>query len=142
MKFPRNARMLKGHLDFAPFASVFFCLLIFVLLTRLVYTPGVVIHLAPPSPGATSVPGPTVSVELDAPGRLYFENHPISDADLKFQLQQFVRQYFPAPVTLAVLADTNSLSGRKMQVFELGRQAGITNFLDARAAGVFDPRGK
>ena len=35
MKFPRNARMLKGHLDFAPFASVFFCLLIFVVTASL-----------------------------------------------------------------------------------------------------------
>jgi biopolymer transport protein ExbD len=54
MKFPRNARIFKGHLDAAPFAGVFFCLLIFVLLGTLVYTPGVRIEL-PVS--ATELPG-------------------------------------------------------------------------------------
>ena len=41
MKFPRNARILRGQLDFAPFASVFFLVIIFVSLGSLVYTPGV-----------------------------------------------------------------------------------------------------
>ena len=65
MKFPRNARMFKGHLDAAPLASVFFCLLIFVLLASLIYTPGVRIELPEAITGAPAVSGPTVD-KLDA----------------------------------------------------------------------------
>ena len=39
MKFPRNARIFRGHLEIAPFASVFFLLVIFVSLSSLMYTP-------------------------------------------------------------------------------------------------------
>ena len=45
MKFPRNARIFRGQLDAAPFASVFFLLVIFVMLGTLVHTPGVRIDL-------------------------------------------------------------------------------------------------
>jgi hypothetical protein len=41
MKFPRNARIFRGQLDAAPFAIVFSCLLLFLLLSSLLYTPGV-----------------------------------------------------------------------------------------------------
>ena len=40
MKFPRNARIFRGQLDAAPFAAVFFLLVIFMMLGSLVYTPG------------------------------------------------------------------------------------------------------
>ena len=36
MKFPRSARIFRGHLDIAPFASVFFLLMIFALLGALI----------------------------------------------------------------------------------------------------------
>ena len=45
MKFPRNARIFRGQLDAAPYAIVFSCLLLFLLLSSLVYTPGVSIRL-------------------------------------------------------------------------------------------------
>ena len=53
MKFPRNARISRGHLDAAPFAGVLFCLLIFLLLASLVYTPGVLINL--PTSASSSI---------------------------------------------------------------------------------------
>ena len=46
MKFPRNARMLRSQLDAAPFAAVFFLLVIFMMLGSLVYTPGARLELA------------------------------------------------------------------------------------------------
>jgi len=66
MKFPRNARIFRGQLDAAPFAAVFFLLVIFALLTSLVYTPGVHVTL-PSAPAAdiAGVDGPTVAVAVD-----------------------------------------------------------------------------
>ena len=45
MKFPRNAYIFRGHLDAAPFASVFLLLVIFLMAGSLVYTPGVRLQL-------------------------------------------------------------------------------------------------
>jgi biopolymer transport protein ExbD len=52
MKFPRNVRIFRGQLDAAPFACVFFLLLIFIIMGTLVYTPGVRIKL----PAANGLP--------------------------------------------------------------------------------------
>ena len=45
MKFPRNARLLRSTFDVAPFAAVFFLLIIFVTLATLLPTPGLSLHL-------------------------------------------------------------------------------------------------
>ena len=73
MKFPRNAKMLRGQMDVAPFAGVFFCLVIFVLLASLVYTPGVHIELPAAVEGMTGVDGPTFAVALDANGQFIIQ---------------------------------------------------------------------
>ena len=139
MKFPRNARMLKGHLDFAPFASVFFCLLIFVLLSTLVYTPGVHIELPPPSSQhLTGVDGLSVRVALDAAGHLYYQNQLMTEYTLKSALADKVHQAFPEPVTLVLLADKRVTNERRLQVWQLARDAGITNGEEAVSPGIFD----
>ena len=73
MKFPRNARLLRSTLDVAPFAVVFFLLVIFLTLAALLPTPGLSLRL----PAASDLPGtdkPTVAVAVDADGRLFFAN--------------------------------------------------------------------
>ena len=143
MKFPRNARMLKGHLDFAPFASVFFCLLIFVLLSSMVYTPGVHIQLPPPSPHETGVGGERVRVGLDESGRLICENHMVTEPELKSWLETKVRQAYPEPVTLELEADKRVANERRMRVWQLARDAGITNGEEVTGPGISDvPPGK
>ena len=37
MKFPRNAKIFRGQLDATPFAGVFFCLVLFILLMGIVF---------------------------------------------------------------------------------------------------------
>ena len=71
MKFPRNARIFKGQLDAAPFVTVLFLLVLFLMLGTRVYTPGVRLELPgtdKPLPGTDS---PTVAVAIDASGQLY-----------------------------------------------------------------------
>jgi biopolymer transport protein ExbD len=46
MRFRRNVKVVRGQLEVAPFAAVFFLLLIFVLLTGLLYTPGIPLQVA------------------------------------------------------------------------------------------------
>ena len=62
MKFPRNARLLRSPFDVAPFAAVFFLLVIFLMLGGLIYTPGV--RIQPPS--ADGLPTRTLEMSLTA----------------------------------------------------------------------------
>jgi biopolymer transport protein ExbD len=125
MKFPRNARIFRGQLDVAPFAAVFFLLVIFVLLTTLVYTPGVHITL-PSAPAAdiAGVDGPTVAVAVDKNGRYYYQNRIVNEADLKRALEAEVKK-FPQPPTLILLSDQETANGMTVRLMELARSQGI-----------------
>jgi biopolymer transport protein ExbD len=127
MKFPRNARILRSQLDMAPFAMVFFLLVIFVMLGSLAYTPGVRIQL----PAADNLPGtdhPTVTVAEDAIGRLYFENQLIGEPELKLRLQA-AAEHSSEPLTLVVQADKAVTQERLVHLTLLARDAGITDAL-------------
>lgn len=50
MRFPRQAKIFRGQLDAAPVAGVLFLLLIFIQISSLLYTPGVLVQLQ--NPGA------------------------------------------------------------------------------------------
>jgi len=129
MKFPRNARIFRGQLDVAPFASVFFLLVLFLLLGSLLYTPGVRVEL----PVAEGLPGtdrPTIAVAVDAGGRFYFENQIIGEKELQACLQQAVRKS-PEPLTLLVEADKAVSYENLIHLTLLARGAGIRDALFA-----------
>ena len=50
MKFPRNAKILRSPFEVAPFAAVFFLLVIFLLLGALLPDAGIACRLQPPPP--------------------------------------------------------------------------------------------
>jgi biopolymer transport protein ExbD len=124
MKFQRNVRILRTQLDATPFAAVFFLLVIFMLLGSLIYTPGVHIQL-PMADGLAGTDKPTVSVAVDANGRLYFENRPIEDHELTARLRQ-QRERFSEPLALVVQADKAVTHEILIRVTTLAQQAGIT----------------
>lgn len=130
MKFPRNARMLKGHLDFAPFASVLFSLLIFLLLAALIlnYSPGIQVHLPAALPGLSGGEGEVLKLAVTADGRLYYDNQPVDEKDLQRKLTQAVRET-TGPVTLELYEDTNASTGLQMRVMGLSAAAGISRFV-------------
>jgi biopolymer transport protein ExbD len=135
MKFSRNARIFRGRLDMAPFAAVFFLLVMFLLLASLVYTPGVRLQL----PVANDLPGtdkPTVSVAIDANGRLYFENQLIEANELKNRLRKAVERS-GEPLTLAVQADEKVSYKQLIDLTMLARHAGIQEALLATLPGPF-----
>ena len=129
MKFPRNATIFRGQLDAAPFAAVFFVLVIFMMLGSLVYTPGARVELQ--LPRADGLPGtdkPSVSVAIDAEGRLYYENQWIEESELRRRLQEVVRKS-AEPLTLVVQADKAVSYEKCLRLALLARDAGISEAL-------------
>jgi len=135
MKFARNACILRSQLDAAPFAAVFFLLVIFMMLGSLIYTPGARLELE--LPRAKSLPGtdkPMVSVAIDADGRLYYENQWIEETALRGRLKE-VASKSSEPLTLVVQADKTVTYDRFMRLALLARDAGIREALLATLPG-------
>ena len=125
MRFPRNARIFRSQLDVAPFACVFFLLVMFMMLASLVYTPGARIQLQlPRAEGLAGTEKSPVRVAIDADGRLYYENQWIEAKDLRRRLQAAVKKS-EAPLTLVVEADKAVSYERCLQLALLARDAGI-----------------
>lgn len=137
MKFPRNARIFRGQLDAAPFASVFLLLVVFVLLRSMLYTPGIRIEL--PSAGnlpLSGVNGPTVSVAVTT-NALYFENQLMSENDFSNRLSITAKNN-RQPLTLIVQADRDVTEAKLVQLRVLADGAGVRGFLLATLPRPFD----
>ena len=137
MKFPRNTRLLRSPFDVAPFAAMFFLLLIFMMLGGLLPTPGVPLRL----PVASDLPGtdkPAVAVAVDSSGRFYFANQMVSEAQLKSRLATAVRNS-REPLTLVMHADKTVTYDQLVHLTSLARDAGITSALLATLPRVVNP---
>lgn len=128
MRFPRRQKIFRGQLDAAPFAGVFFLLVIFLALnSTLVFTPGVPIRL----PTADDLPGTdsaTVVVAIDAGGQLFFENQATDEKRLKQRLADEVKSS-REPLTLVVQADKDVKYETLVHIGLLARQAGFKDAL-------------
>ena len=129
MKFPRSAKILRSQFDVAPFAAVFFTLLILLLLGMMLPVPGIRMGLQPPSsddlPG---VAGPTVSMAVDSQGRFYFENRIVTEPVLKTCLS-VAAQTAPQKPTLVIHADRRVTYEQLAHLAMVAREAGLTNSL-------------
>ena len=129
MKFPRNAKLLRSPFDVAPFAAVFFLLVIFLLLGALLPVQGLRVQLQPPVAG--DLPGidkPTVAVAVDSGGRFYFANQIVTEAQLNSSLSNAVKNS-RAPLTLVIHADKTVTEDQLIHLTLLARDAGIQNAL-------------
>jgi biopolymer transport protein ExbD len=127
MKFPRNAKILRSHFDVAPFAAVFFLLVIFMMLGALIPTAG--IPLQPPA--ADQLPGidqPAVAMAVDDQERLYFENQIVTERVLKNSLIVAAKSAHE-PLTLIIHADKAVSYETIAHLSLLARDCGITNAL-------------
>lgn len=131
MKFPRNAKLLRSPFDVAPFAAVFFLVVIFLLLMALLPRPG--LSLALPkfdvSGVASDLPGtdkPTVSVAIDSGGRLFFSNQFVTENQLKADLRHAVVSS-KAPLTLVIQADQQVTYSNVVCIALLARDTGISD---------------
>jgi biopolymer transport protein ExbD len=129
MKFPRNNRLLRNPLDVAPFAAVFFLLVLFLMLGALLPVQGLRVQLDPPT--ANNLPGidkPGVAVAVDSSGRFYFANRIVSGTELKSDLSAAAKKS-RAPLTLIIHADKSVTYEQLVRLTLLARDAGIRNAL-------------
>jgi len=129
MKFPRTAKIMGSQSDAAPYAAVFFLLVIFLLIAALLPTPGVGISLSlPTADDLSGASQPTVAVAIDCSNRLYFANQIISEAQLKASLSNTVSRT-STPLTLIIEADKTVSYDELLHLTLLARDSGITNAL-------------
>lgn len=130
MRFPRNNRIFRGQFDAAPFAGVFFLLVLFLLLhPAFVFVPGVPLHL----PEAVDLPGtdrPTVVVAVDEGGQFYFANQVCDEATLAEKLKE-AATLAREPLTLVVRADEDVKYKVLARLWLIARNAGIRDMLQA-----------
>lgn len=130
MRFPHNTRIFRGQIEAAPFISVFFLLVIFLLLhSSFVFVPGLPIHLSE----AANLPGtdnPTVAVAVDASGNYYFDNQLCDDARLREQLRGVVAAA-REPVTLVVQVHREARVDVLLRLGMLAESVGIREVLQA-----------
>ena len=134
MKFPRNAKIIRSHFDVAPFAAVFFVLLIFLMLAGLLPTAG--IPLRPPE--ARDLPGTdqaTIAMAVDANGNLYYQNQIVTERVLANNLM-VATNTIHAPITLVIHADKTVSYETLAHLSLLARECGITNALLATLPSV------
>jgi len=129
MKFPRNIRLLRNPFDVAPFAAVFFMLVIFLALGALLPAQGLRVQLQPPS--ADDLPGtdqPNVAVAVDSNGRFYFRNKIVAEVELRAGLLNAVKNS-REPLTLVIHADRTVTYEQIVHLTLLARDAGFQNAL-------------
>ena len=136
MKFPRNAKILRSPFEMAPFAAMFFLLVIFLLLAALLPVQGLRVQLQPPVAG--DLPGvdkPTVAMAVDSGGRFYFKNQIVTN---EMQLSNNLRQAVTGarePLTLVIHADKSVTEDQLIHLALLARAAGIQSALLATLPG-------
>jgi biopolymer transport protein ExbD len=141
MKFERRAKILRGPLNAAPVAGVMMLLVIFVLLSSLLYTPGVLIEL-PTSDALTVTDNPTVVVQVDSGGQYFFENKLVDAMELKAALKSRLRTTAlqSRKLTLLLRADKATRNEDIMRLETLAQAAGITEVLLASRPVAFGPQ--
>ncbi len=128
MRFPRSTKIFRGQLDAAPYAGVFFLMVIFLLLnSSMVFTPGVPIQL-PQVAGLAGTERPSLVVVIDHAGQFYFENQVTDQSHLKESFAAAVAQA-PKPLTLIIKADKAVKYETLLQLGLLARDAGIRDAL-------------
>jgi len=112
MRFPRNAKIFRGQSDAAPYAGMFFLLLLLYLFSlRSAFTPHVKIDLPVVDATLPGIPGAIAVVAIDQDDRLYFKNQEVpSQEELLKQLRAAVSAS-PEPMTLLIQGDKNATHG-------------------------------
>lgn len=132
MKFQRKAKILRGPLNAAPVAGVVMLLLIFIMISSLLYTPGVLIELPIATP-LTITDNPTVVVEVDSNGQCFYNNKPVDLADLKVAFKNRLRDaaMLSRKLTLVLWADKAVRNEVMVKLEALAEESGIAEVLIA-----------
>lgn len=128
MRFPHNVKIFRGHFEAAPYVSVFFLLVIFLLAhTAMVVVPGVPIEL----PAASDLPGtegPIAVVAVDENDTFYFENQMCNEARLRERLKAAVESS-PEPLTLVARAHRKASAEGTARLAVIARDSGFRRMI-------------
>ncbi len=143
MRFPRHCKAFQGQLDVAPWAGLFFVMiLLFVLHTSLFFVPGVRIEL--PTATGTQLAGvtnATVSVMVDRDSRIFYNHQLVGDTNgLKRHLEAAVRAA-NSGLTLVIQADRRLDLQKLVELRQLATDAGIKDILLASRPLLGEERG-
>ena len=128
MRFPHTAKIFRGQFEAAPYVSVFFLLVIFLIAhTSMVVVPGVSIEL----PAAADLPGtdkPVAVVAVDERGNFYFENQICDETRLRERLKAAVDRS-PEPIVLVARVHKAAKAEVFTRLALIARDAGIRQMI-------------
>jgi biopolymer transport protein ExbD len=107
MRFPRQARVFHGQLDAAPVAGVVLLLVIFMQVSALLHTPGLLVHLD----------NPEATIHVSRDGRIRFGTNVYSGSDSNSLRMALQRSSAGPPFELRADPNTSSnfvVAARKM----------------------------
>ena len=138
MKLQRKAKILRGPLNAAPVAGVVMLLLIFIMISSLLYTPGVLIELPIATP-LTITDNPTVVVAVDSNGQCFYDNKPVDSTELKVALKNRLRDAtaLSRKLTLVLWADKAVKNEVLVKLESLAEATGIAEVLIAGSPPTF-----
>ncbi|MBU3933435.1 MAG: biopolymer transporter ExbD [Candidatus Omnitrophica bacterium] len=122
MRFKRHLEFEKGQLDIAPLIDVVFLLLIFFMLTSsFIFQPGIKINL-PKAVTSEVIHEENLVITINAEGLIYLNNRPVALKQLKSHLKKASAENHP----LLIKADRRASLGKVVEVWDMSREAGLT----------------
>ncbi len=122
MKFNRHVEFEKGQLDIAPLIDVVFLLLVFFMLTSsYIFQPGIKINL-PKAVTSEVIQEKNLVVTVSAEDLIYINKRSLSLKELKTELKSAADQQTP----LLIKADRAASLGKVVEIWDLSREAGLT----------------
>lgn len=120
MKFKRRIQIQKGQMEIAPLIDCVFLLLIFFLLTsNFIFQPGIKINL-PKAVTSEVVQENTIVITMTADNRFYFNESPITLAELKSKLERAGKSK-----PILIKADRNVPLGKVVNIWDFCRDLGV-----------------
>lgn len=136
MKFPRKAKIFHGgRLDFAPFASVFFLLVIFLAFNPLLIPlPGVRMQ----QPQSVRPNLPQLEVAIAEEGQIHFKSQLVSLNEFREKLARAVAQS-ERPPSLVVLMGKKAGYETFSQVYQTALEEGVGQIFQVGLGEAFEP---
>ena len=120
--FEKRSKFVSPRLNIAPLIDVIFLLLIFFMLTStFVSQAGIKVNL-PKAVSSKVILEERLIIVIDKKNHLYVNDKKIDKKDLKSLLTQAAEDERP----ILIMSDESSSMGRVVEVFDLCRQAGVT----------------
>ncbi len=129
MRFKRHIELEKGKLDIAPLIDVVFLLLIFFMLTSSFISPeGIRINL-PDAVSAKPLPQKGLLIFITGKDRIFVDNKSVTSKGLTSNIKKAAEK----KTRILIKADKKASLGKVVEIWDLCREAGITNINIATA---------